>query len=121
LASFNFSDSARSNIETVRKTSIQFFSLSKLHPAQFKNRDLNKHPDAISAGGGFGPVADDGYGVSYIIAGEDLVFFHISSKRSSSETVIFHLITFPFVIFNGLIFLRIPVAFLSRSTKHWLT
>lgn len=37
--------------------------------------------------GGFGPVADDGYGVSYIIAGEDMIFFHISSKRSSPLTV----------------------------------
>lgn len=37
--------------------------------------------------GGFGPVADDGYGVSYIIAGEDLLFFHISSKASCSSTV----------------------------------
>ncbi|UYV78943.1 CPT1A [Cordylochernes scorpioides] len=49
--------------------------------------DVNKNPEYISAGGGFGPVADDGYGVSYIIAGEDLVFFHISSKASSPETV----------------------------------
>jgi carnitine O-palmitoyltransferase 1 len=40
----------------------------------------------ISAGGGFGPVADDGYGVSYIVAGEDTIFFHISSKRSSLKT-----------------------------------
>ncbi|XP_042907721.2 carnitine O-palmitoyltransferase 1, liver isoform isoform X1 [Parasteatoda tepidariorum] len=48
--------------------------------------DLKKYPDHISAGGGFGPVADDGYGVSYIIAGEDTVFFHISSKVSSPET-----------------------------------
>jgi hypothetical protein len=32
-------------------------------------------------------VADDGYGVSYIIVGEDLITFHISSKFSSSETV----------------------------------
>lgn len=40
----------------------------------------------ISAGGGFGPVADDGYGVSYIVVGEDLLFFHISSKRSSEKT-----------------------------------
>ena len=31
--------------------------------------DLRKHPEFISAGGGFGPVADDGYGCSYIIAG----------------------------------------------------
>lgn len=32
-------------------------------------------------------VADDGYGVSYIIAGENLITFHISSKFSSNETV----------------------------------
>lgn len=32
-------------------------------------------------------MADDGYGVSYMIAGEDTIFFHISSKFSSSETV----------------------------------
>ncbi|KAG1659481.1 Carnitine O-palmitoyltransferase 1, liver isoform [Nymphon striatum] len=42
--------------------------------------------DCISAGGGFGPVADDGYGVSYIIAGEDAVFFHVSSKKSMTNT-----------------------------------
>lgn len=49
--------------------------------------NLKKHPNCISAGGGFGPVADDGYGVSYIIAGENLLFFHISCKRSSPKTV----------------------------------
>ncbi|XP_076276466.1 carnitine O-palmitoyltransferase whd isoform X1 [Lasioglossum baleicum] len=48
--------------------------------------DLKKHPNCISAGGGFGPVADDGYGVSYIIAGENLIFFHISCKLSSPQT-----------------------------------
>lgn len=48
--------------------------------------DLKKNPNYISAGGGFGPVADDGYGVSYIIAGNDVIFFHISSKKSSSAT-----------------------------------
>lgn len=48
--------------------------------------DLRKFPNFISAGGGFGPVADDGYGVSYLIAGEDHLFFHVSSKRSSPET-----------------------------------
>ncbi|CAG5958262.1 unnamed protein product [Menidia menidia] len=48
--------------------------------------DLVKHPEYVSAGGGFGPVADDGYGVSYIIVGEDLINFHISSKHSSPET-----------------------------------
>ncbi|MBN3273918.1 CPT1A palmitoyltransferase, partial [Polyodon spathula] len=36
-------------------------------------------------------VADDGYGVSYIIVGENLINFHISSKLSSPETVHFSL------------------------------
>lgn len=49
--------------------------------------DLKKHPECVSAGGGFGPVADDGYGVSYIIVGEDLLFFHVSSKKSCPITV----------------------------------
>ncbi|XP_062847047.1 carnitine O-palmitoyltransferase 1, liver isoform isoform X1 [Trichomycterus rosablanca] len=48
--------------------------------------DLKKHPEFVTSGGGFGPVADDGYGVSYIILGEDLINFHISSKHSSHET-----------------------------------
>ncbi|XP_076027476.1 carnitine O-palmitoyltransferase 1, liver isoform isoform X2 [Genypterus blacodes] len=48
--------------------------------------DLVRHPEYVSSGGGFGPVADDGYGVSYIIVGENLINFHISSKHSSSET-----------------------------------
>ncbi|XP_029576417.1 carnitine O-palmitoyltransferase 1, liver isoform isoform X1 [Salmo trutta] len=48
--------------------------------------DLARHPEYVSSGGGFGPVADDGYGVSYIILGENLINFHISSKHSSPET-----------------------------------
>ncbi|CAB3405613.1 unnamed protein product [Caenorhabditis bovis] len=40
----------------------------------------------ITAGGGFGPVADHGYGVSYIVAGENTISFHISSKRSADNT-----------------------------------
>lgn len=32
-------------------------------------------------------VADDGYGVSYILVGDDLINFHVSSKFSSPETV----------------------------------
>lgn len=38
------------------------------------------------AGGGFGPVADRGYGVSYITAGECQISFHISSKISAENT-----------------------------------
>lgn len=40
----------------------------------------------ISPGGGFGPVADDGYGVSYMVSGETELFFHISCKRSCNNT-----------------------------------
>ncbi|XP_009459915.1 PREDICTED: carnitine O-palmitoyltransferase 1, muscle isoform [Nipponia nippon] len=61
-------------------------STSQTPQQQLKLCDLNKHPDHVSTGGGFGPVADDGYGVSYIIAGENLINFHVSSKFSSSET-----------------------------------
>ena len=48
--------------------------------------EYRTNPTKISGGGGFGPVADDGYGVSYIIGGEDKIFFHISSKYSSPAT-----------------------------------
>ncbi|XP_032201635.1 carnitine O-palmitoyltransferase 1, muscle isoform [Mustela erminea] len=62
--------------------------LSTSQTAQFQIRmfDPNKYPKHLGAGGGFGPVADDGYGVSYMIAGENTIFFHVSSKFSSSET-----------------------------------
>ena len=39
-----------------------------------------------SPGGGFGPVADDGYGVSYMVAGEDQIFFHVSSHKNAKNT-----------------------------------
>ncbi|XP_044285560.1 carnitine O-palmitoyltransferase 1, muscle isoform isoform X2 [Varanus komodoensis] len=61
-------------------------STSQTPQQQIKMFDLESHPDCVSSGGGFGPVADDGYGVSYIIAGENLITFHVSSKFSSSET-----------------------------------
>ncbi|XP_066557225.1 carnitine O-palmitoyltransferase 1, liver isoform isoform X2 [Amia ocellicauda] len=48
--------------------------------------DLVNNPQHVTSGGGFGPVADDGYGVSYIIVGDNLINFHISSKLSSPET-----------------------------------
>ncbi|XP_048771840.2 carnitine O-palmitoyltransferase 1, liver isoform-like isoform X2 [Ostrea edulis] len=61
-------------------------STSQTPHQQTNKLDLVRHPEHISAGGGFGPVADDGYGVSYIIAGEDCVFFHISCKNSCPTT-----------------------------------
>lgn len=91
-------------------------STSQTPLQQLELFDLVKHPEYVSSGGGFGPVgnssvwltisdeyacgngwifdlfssakvADDGYGVSYIIVGENLINFHISSKHSSPETV----------------------------------
>uniref|UniRef100_A0A670ZUX2 Carnitine O-palmitoyltransferase 1, muscle isoform n=1 Tax=Pseudonaja textilis TaxID=8673 RepID=A0A670ZUX2_PSETE len=62
-------------------------STSQTPQQQIKMFSLEAHPDFVSSGGGFGPVADDGYGVSYIIAGENLITFHVSSKFSSPETV----------------------------------
>ncbi|XP_053398248.1 carnitine O-palmitoyltransferase 1, liver isoform-like [Mercenaria mercenaria] len=61
-------------------------STSQTPHTQTDKLDLEKYPDRISGGGGFGPVADDGYGVSYIIAGEDHIFIHVSSKRSCPTT-----------------------------------
>ena len=62
-------------------------STSQTPHGQTNRFNAKENPDCISAGGGFGTVADDGYGVSYIIAGEDLIFFHISSKLSNPQTV----------------------------------
>eukprot|EP00069_Balaena_mysticetus_P000551 bmy_14611T0 len=44
--------------------------LSTSQTAQFQIRmfDPNQYPNHLGAGGGFGPVANDGYGVSYMIA-----------------------------------------------------
>uniref|UniRef100_A0AAY4A254 carnitine O-palmitoyltransferase n=1 Tax=Denticeps clupeoides TaxID=299321 RepID=A0AAY4A254_9TELE len=48
--------------------------------------DMVNHPEYITCGGGFGPVADDGYGVSYSIIGENIINFHISCKHSCPQT-----------------------------------
>uniref|UniRef100_A0A3B3QXN8 Carnitine O-palmitoyltransferase 1, muscle isoform n=1 Tax=Paramormyrops kingsleyae TaxID=1676925 RepID=A0A3B3QXN8_9TELE len=61
-------------------------STSQTPQQQLNLIDIQKFPKYVGAGGGFGPVADDGYGVSYIIIGENLITFHISSKFSSPET-----------------------------------
>ncbi|KAM9377045.1 carnitine O-palmitoyltransferase 1, liver isoform 1-T1 [Pholidichthys leucotaenia] len=61
-------------------------STSQTPLQQIELFDLVKHPEYVTTGGGFGPVADDGYGVAYIIVGDNLINFHISSKHSSPET-----------------------------------
>ena len=40
----------------------------------------------LCPGGGFGPVSDKGYGVSYMMAGDARIFFHVSSKKSCEST-----------------------------------
>ncbi|XP_006893297.1 PREDICTED: carnitine O-palmitoyltransferase 1, liver isoform [Elephantulus edwardii] len=61
-------------------------STSQTPQQQVELFDLERNPEYVSSGGGFGPVADDGYGVSYILVGENLINFHISSKFSCPET-----------------------------------
>nr|XP_061805258.1 carnitine O-palmitoyltransferase 1, liver isoform-like isoform X2 [Nerophis lumbriciformis] len=61
-------------------------STSQTPVQQMELFDLKNHPEFVSLGGGFGPVADDGYGVSYIIVGEDMINFHVSCKYSCNET-----------------------------------
>ncbi len=49
--------------------------------------DVSVHPELSSCGGGFGPVDDEGYGVSYLFIGEERVFVHISCKKSGEISV----------------------------------
>lgn len=81
--------------------------------AQKENLSPKAREKLISAGGGFGPVADKGYGVSYIIAGENQISFHISSKRSADNTVscvvyYYYNIVFLFIYFFILEFIQVP-------------
>lgn len=61
-------------------------STSQTPVQQLELFDLVNYPEFISLGGGFGPVADDGYGVSYIIMGEEMISFHVSCKHSCKTT-----------------------------------
>lgn len=64
----------------------------KLSTSQVPTRQLPvsmHHPDEAklhTPNGGFGPVADDGYGVSYCVWGEDMFYFNVSSKVSCPKT-----------------------------------
>ncbi|XP_008046073.1 carnitine O-palmitoyltransferase 1, brain isoform [Carlito syrichta] len=61
-------------------------STSQIPVQQMHLFDVHNYPDYVSSGGGFGPADDHGYGVSYIFMGDDMVTFHISSKKSSTKT-----------------------------------
>lgn len=56
------------------------------HQTDYCKLDYNPNAKKLSAGGGFGPVADDGYGISYIFAGDDFIMVHITSKKSCKST-----------------------------------
>eukprot|EP00164_Ancoracysta_twista_P002189 GFYU01002889.1.p1 GENE.GFYU01002889.1~~GFYU01002889.1.p1 ORF type:complete len:783 (-),score=246.37 GFYU01002889.1:209-2557(-) len=47
--------------------------------------DKNAEDCKRVSSGGFGPVADDGYGVSYLVV-ESCLWFHVSSKKDSKAT-----------------------------------
>jgi carnitine O-palmitoyltransferase 1 len=58
------------------------------HTQQTEVPDPN-HPtfnDKLCPGGGFGPVSDSGYGISYMFPNNHRIFFHISSKKSCPNT-----------------------------------
>eukprot|EP00051_Salpingoeca_urceolata_P031694 m.12581 g.12581 ORF g.12581 m.12581 type:complete len:802 (+) comp4301_c0_seq1:209-2614(+) len=48
--------------------------------------DVKNNSMRCTGGGGFGPVAEDGYGVSYIISTDEHLFFHVTSHKSSTVT-----------------------------------
>lgn len=61
-------------------------STSQIPVQQVNLFDVHNYPDYVSSGGGFGPASDHGYGIAYIFTGENMITFHISSKKSSTET-----------------------------------
>jgi len=61
-------------------------STSQTPHSQSNLINFNDYPEYLSAGGGFGPVSEVGYGVSYIVCHEDLIMFHVSSKTTCSTT-----------------------------------
>jgi carnitine O-palmitoyltransferase 1 len=61
-------------------------STSQVLPRQLPDRPPEKNDEFRSTNGGFGPVADDGYGVCYSLYGEKLFYFNVSSKKSCPET-----------------------------------
>ena len=91
-------------------------STSQTPHSQSNLIDFKKHPDMLSTGGGFGPVSDDGYGVSYIICDEDLIMFHVSPANT------WKLIILAFRFLRNTLALT-PTALVSVLTlkKQWLT
>lgn len=57
--------------------------LTRQVPAKYHPKDTDQFH---TPNGGFGPVADDGYGVSYCVFGETMFYFNVSSKKSCPDT-----------------------------------
>ena len=62
------------------------FKLSTSQIPQRQTKLRGEDPKLLSPSGGFGPVSDLGYGVSYMMADDARTFFHVSSKRSCEKT-----------------------------------
>lgn len=60
-------------------------STSQTAAIQMNLHDFGKEPLKIPGGGGFGPVADDGYGLCYLVT-EHVLVVHVTCKKSSSLT-----------------------------------
>lgn len=43
--------------------------------------NFEKNPELVYAGGGFGPVADDGYGVSYMVSYRDVLLAKLPASK----------------------------------------
>jgi hypothetical protein len=55
--------------------------------------NFDSNPEYMCAGGGFGPVDANGYGVAYMVFNDKTTTFTVSSRVSSAKTVnmiIFH-------------------------------
>lgn len=48
--------------------------------------NLPEAADILSPGGGFGPVSDSGYGVSYMVPDDSQLYFHVSAKNTCERT-----------------------------------
>ena len=57
--------------------------LTRQVPSEFHPKDWDQFH---TPNGGFGPVADDGYGVSYCVFGENMFYFNVSSKKAAPNT-----------------------------------
>jgi len=62
------------------------FKLSTSQIPQRQTTLRGEDPKLLSPSGGFGPVSDEGYGVSYMMADDARTFFHVSSKNACKAT-----------------------------------